>query len=334
MCKSTAIISKHDPPLLLKVAAYVSGNFVILVAVASSLALLLGPFLYPKTIGLYFLFPYCSYTYFQGRHELKDGNPWPAFSKKFPLFCVLRNYLDLKFHQPLPKELIEAERSSDAQFIFSVFPHGVNADYRILMDGMQDTVLPNVADKIRVLSASILFRIPIIREICLWTGCVDARWSVAQSLLRSGKSFVVLPGGMDEQLMTDFGKEKVYLSKRKGFIKLSMKENVPVVPMYVFGCSDMYYTSSAFFRLRFWIMKSFGACIPLSMGWMASVACPLPVKTTIVFGKPLLFQMKDQGSPSDIEVEVAHSTFVDKLISLFNEHKGRLGYGNRELEVV
>ena len=305
-------------------------GFLVLVVVVGMLA---GCVLYPRSVGLYLVVPYFSYTLLIRRDEMKDGNHWAYFSKNFFLFPPMRRFLGLEIAMPY-KELVEAEQKPNAQFVLAVFPHGTQSDYRILLDGMLPQVLPNVAEKCRVLAATVLFRIPIVREFALWTGCVDARRSVAESLLGRGRTMMVLPGGEAEQIRTTRGKEIVYLKNRKGFIKLAMRKGVPVVPVYVFGASDYYHTSHAMFGPRLWLMKSFGVCITLAAGYLGSFHCPLPTKTTVVFGKPLVFTMKEKGAPTAKELDAAHVKFMTALTNIFDEHKTELGYGDRTLEIV
>ena len=250
---STSAAPAANPSLGLKIKAYFLWNFMYWLSTFSALLVVVGPILSPQNFGLYLVLPYLTFSLFK-RDELKFGSPWPYFSQNFVAFNCLRKYLDLEF-APLPEKLKRAEKAQNAQFIFAVFPHGTNSDFRILMDGILHTVLPSVADKVRVLAASVLFRIPLVREIAMWTRCVDARRSVAEGLLDNQYSILVLPGGMDEQLVTEYQKETIYLRKRKGFIKLAMRKGVPVVPVYVFGTSDHFVTSNPCFKARHWIMK-------------------------------------------------------------------------------
>ncbi len=275
---------------------------------------------------------------------------WRRFSEKlfFPA-TIMRRYLELGFF-PLPKELVQAEAKENAQFVFAAFPHGCNSDFRALMDGVLGEVLPNLieTDRIRSLAASILFKIPVVREICLWTGCIDASRKYAEIALQNQKSLLILPGGEAEQIRTTYGKEKIYLSRRKGFIKLAMRKGVPLVPIYVFGVSDSYYTYHrtdkfdwTFFNLRYYLQKNLGICIMICTGLWGSWLCPLPKKTTIVFGKPIWFQPSNEGlsndsggfEPTNEELDKGHALFVKELTALFDEHKTRLGYGDRTLEV-
>jgi len=271
--------------------------------------------------------------------HLKDGLPWRNFSETyyFP-GTVMRSYLNLQMTKP-PPSFIKAEAQPDAQFILACFPHGCGSEFRILMEGMIQKVMPNIVgkqNKLRTLAASILFMIPCIREIALWTGCIDANRKTASKALDNGRSLLILPGGEAEQILTTYGQERIYLQSRKGFLKLAMRKNVPVVPVYVFGSSDLFYTSTAFATPRKWIQKKFGICLPICYGLWGSF-CPLPKTITIVFGSPLTFQMKGNNNndgPTEDELNNAHTQFCTELITLFDLHKERVGYGDRKLELL
>eukprot|EP00536_Pseudo-nitzschia_multiseries_P016343 jgi/Psemu1/299240/fgenesh1_pm.1081_\ len=266
-----------------------------------------------------------------------DGGVWRKFSERyfFPS-TIHRRYLNLSFHKPLPPQLVEAESLPDAQFILAAFPHGCNSDFRLLMDGIMREVFPNLVrnDKIRSLAASVLFWIPVVREISLWTGCIDASRPVAEAALKKGKSLIILPGGEAEQIRTQHGRETIYLKNRKGFVKLALRHGIPLVPVYVFGCSDSYYTySKTLHGLRMWLVKNFGICITLCSGLWGNPLCPLPKTTTIVMGRPIRFAQRREN-PTDEELDRAHAIFVRELSVLFETHKTEFGYGNRTLEII
>lgn len=140
--------------------------------------------------------------------------------------------------------------------VLAVHPHGVASDYRILLDGMLYYALPK--REVLTLSASVLFAIPMVRELALWTRCIDARKSVAARALKK-HSLMVIPGGEQEQIRTVQGREEVFLSKRMGFIKLALEQQAAVVPCYAFGCVDLYATYNDFlFSPREWLRKMLG----------------------------------------------------------------------------
>lgn len=301
---------------------FVSCHILGLLAASFNGLLLFGTFIYPRTVGIFFTLPYMTFV-LATKVELKGGAHWPWFSENFPLFKVLRKSLQIEFVD-FPKD------ASTSQYFYACHPHGVYSDFRVLIDGM----FVARGAPIKSLAATVLFRMPFIREIALWTGCVDARRSVAERSLskEQGESLLVLPGGEAEQIRTKYGREIIYLKKRKGFIKLAIRQGVPVVPMYVFGVSDYYYTSEFLLGPRMWIMKNLQICIPLSAGLGGSPVCPLLKRTSVVFGEPLKFDQCDEPTPE--QLDKAHGAFMDALVKLFDKHKGGLGYGDRELEIM
>lgn len=328
-------MKETNPSLLLKARAFLSMNGMIGFIILFNACLLFNIFpqsrLYALTsyIAMRILLPGGAF----GR-EHKDGATWRYFSEKLlPFGGTLRSYLNLTFEPPA-HEFVEQEALPDAQFVFAMFPHGCGAEYRIVMDGVIQNVMPNIIakDNLRTLAATVLFHIPLIREFSLWTSCINASRSSAEHALAKGRSLIVLPGGEAEQIMTEYGKEKVYLSRRKGFIKLAMRKNVSVVPMYVFGCSDYFITSDFLYGLRYKLVKSMGICIPFSFGLFGSM-CPLPKNTTIAMGRPLKFEMAG-STPEPQELDEAHALFTKELIALFDKHKESAGYGDRQLQII
>ena len=69
--------------------------------------------------------------------------------------------------------------------------HGVASDFRVAMDGLLYEALPG--RKVVTLAASVLFTLPLVRELCLWTRCIDASKKVAARALSRGLSLQVPP---------------------------------------------------------------------------------------------------------------------------------------------
>merc|ERR1711924_478044 len=182
------------------------------------------------------------------------------------------------------------------------------------------------------LAASVLFRLPIVRELCLWTGCVDAGRLTAMKMLGAGHSVGVIPGGEHEQLLTTFGEEIVFLKSRLGFIKLALRFDVPVVPCYVFGVSDLHYTTKLLLGVRLFLVKRFGIAIPLSTGSYGLPTAPLKKPVDIVVGDPIdLRRSQDlttgeikivaDQDPTPEQVQIAHAKYIAALQTLFDKNR-------------
>ena len=272
--------------------------------------------------------------------EFKYGRPDPEFSKTYWAFVRMRAWLKLTLHRTgvVQEALLKANPTGQAVFAF--FPHGVNSDFRVLMDGMMYEAFAKTYAESRAvtLAATVLFQLPGVRRLSLKTSCVDAGRPTATRCLDAGLSLMLCPGGQDEQIETIYGRERVFLKRRSGFIRLAIIHNVPVVPAYCFGNSDLYYTSRLLHGLRVWLVRHLRIAIPLYSGGWGLFAYPmpkgfpLPVPNNVVFGDPLSFPQTDD--PTREEVQAAHDTFIAALTALFEEHKAAFGCASRSLEVL
>ena len=58
------------------------------------------------------------------------------------------------------------------------------------------------------------------------------------------------------KILGEYGKEVLYLKKRMGFVKLALRNGVPLVPAYVFGANDTFRTSTVLQRTRLALVKN------------------------------------------------------------------------------
>lgn len=172
----------------------------------------LQPFVFVPPLLLYVLYIKCV-----SRPDLKDGAGWQYFSKHDWGIVALRRFLRLRLHVSTSL----CQREPNKPVLIGIHPHGVASDYRVAMDGLLYQALPG--REVLTLGASVLFSLPFVRELVLWTRCIDASKHVAARALRRGLSLQVIPGGEAEQMRTQTGVEEVFLAKRFGFIKLSMQ---------------------------------------------------------------------------------------------------------------
>ena len=236
--------------------------------------------------------------------------------------------------------------SPSTNLIYACHPHGTIAFNRAAV-GFQMSHLWSPATGIknlRVLTATAAFYVPVIRELWIWSYCIEASKSVAVKALKrlnpkrtveDRVAIFVYPGGEKEQLLTVQGKEVVYLKDRKGFVKLALEQGCELVPVYAFGESDLYYHSPFLLEGRQWIAKTFGAAIPLICGSVGLLPYFPKSGVTMVFGDGVgLKPAKDPENVTKEELDSGHELYMTKLKELFDKEKGALGYGDRELEIV
>lgn len=177
-----------------------------------------------------------------------DGRRAGVHSRKFVALPIFRFIWQRCLGMPLCAVLWQDKefgKSGDERFIFCSHPHGVASAHHIGPmicpgicegEGRSFADVPGADTAIRRdLSASVLFRVPLLREVMLWAGCVDASRSVAERLLRGKKgkkgkepfkfgdpvahSLAILVGGEQEQLLAQAGEHTVFVNKRKGHVK-------------------------------------------------------------------------------------------------------------------
>lgn len=181
----------------------------------------------------------------------------------------------------------------------------------------------------------LLWWLPFIRSFLQLTGCVTpaARESFKE-LLKSRIPFGLLPGGSEEIILNIKGRERIYLKKRKGFVKYSLQEGYTLVPGYAFGETDTYWTPS--FPLaegfRFWLMKVTKIIIPCTWGFFSPYLPLYNTSLDTVWGKPIKLPRIER--PSQEDIDHWHSVYIDHIKGVFDRNKARFGYGDRELEIL
>lgn len=185
----------------------------------------------------------------------------------------------------------------------------------------------------RMLGASVVFRIPLMRELSLWFGAVDASRSNCERLLRAGVNVVVWPGGLDEASSID-KPEEVRLRTRTGFIRLAVKHGTPVLPMFVFGELDAVRPISPLpSSMARFLQKKLRMSTNIFLGrWLVM---PFRVPFNLCVGRPVsVKQCTEEGSELDAEVARVHAEYKKELALLFEDNKSRFNYAQRKLVFV
>ena len=177
-------------------------------------------------------------------------------------------------------------------------------------------------EKLTIIIATILFRIPVVRDFFLEWNYVDASREVANSVLASGRSIVVIPGGEQESVMTIKGEDIVVLWKRKGFIRLALAHGADIVPVFGAGTTDTFVTYPSVFGFRRWLQKSLGVAMAVYRGQYFT---PLPFKDApqrVLIGEPIGTPApRVKGTRPDEElVDEYHKKYIAALKELHAKH--------------
>lgn len=76
-----------------------------------------------------------------------------------------------------------------------------------------------------------------------------------RKLLENGECVGILPGGFEEATITSPKENRIFITKRKGFIYYALKYGTPIYPVFVFGENTLFHTIDWFLPLRIWLNK-------------------------------------------------------------------------------
>lgn len=265
-----------------------------------------------STIGVVVV-PYCLWLFIDNSYK-KDGRLSTKF-QRLPIWSRICKYFNATIN-------VAEKLDSNQQYIFCQFPHGAMSFGHVLTFTNGAGFLDNVynGDK-RDLAATGLFYIPIFREMCILLGCVDASKRTAVHNLKKGRSLLIFIGGEREQLMTEANDHKIYLKDRKGFVKLALEYDIPLVPMYVYGENEIYINSNFAIGIRKWLQKNFQVGIPIVFHFL-----PKKVNLNLEIGSPIIYKRKSSNiAISDDEINEFHNQFCIAMEKLFENTKAKHG---------
>lgn len=153
-------------------------------------------------------------------------------------------------------------------------------------------------------------------------------------MLTSGKSIVILVGGIAEQMLAERGDHTIYVKKRKGHIRLALEYGIPIVPGYAFGENDLYTHSGLWLSFRRAVAKRFSFAILIGHGdskWLPFFPHE-GVAINQVFGKPI--EVERKLDPATEDIEKLHDKYVSELVRLFDTYKEKYGYKDATIKIV
>lgn len=246
----------------------------------------------------------------------------------FPMECI-----------PVSEKVKQQLSSKDQAFVMGVHPHGIHCFPLALLaspDTPFDAQFPGLVSgsstapthPLTGLAASVMFKIPVVREFFLAFGYIDASRKVADAALASGRSIFVVTGGEEESMYSNKtatgGKEDILVLKnRKGFVRLALRHGAALVPIYGINNNDTFETYTFAMGLRQWIQKTLKIALPIFHGRYltplpyqvhikAIVGEPIPTPKPKPFGEKLDEKLVDEYHQKYIAaVKDMHSKFAD-----------------------
>lgn len=145
-------------------------------------------------------------------------------------------------------------------------------------------------------------------------GGILAHPKMAIAALRRNAAVLVYPGGAEDMFRPHSMRHKIHFAGRKGFIKLALREEVPIVPMISHGAHDtLIILTDLYHQLRQlhdewgfpWLLDSDIGVFPIYLGlpWGLAIGplpnIPLPVQMHTRVCAPIVFERYGREAASD-----------------------------------
>ena len=234
------------------------------------------------------------------------------------------------FHTRLILEDFEDIKNS-GQAIFAVEPHDI---LPLSIFAFNDKLNGIPGHKCLGCITSFCFNIPFMRHLYTWVNSTSVDKKNFISLIESGISPVMCPGGVQEVTLMESDKECVlYLNSRFGFIKLALQYGIPIVPAFTFGQRKSYTSWVPKNKFIINIGRKIGFMPLLFFGlWGLPFAPALPVDYTVVVGTSI--KLPKIADPSHSEVQKYHALYISKLSALYEANKAKYDMGDVSLRIV
>jgi 2-acylglycerol O-acyltransferase 2 len=245
--------------------------------------------------------------------------------RSWPFSCIPTyfNYEEIK--ETTDEEVQELMKKR--RVLFCVQPHGVFsfggacAGVEWSKSWWSPTESPTAA-------ANVITSIPILKHIVGIFGITDASSRGLTKTLKK-KSVVLYIGGIAELFLSSENEEKLFIRKRKGFIKLALRTGVEIIPIYFLGNTTVLTVLKSSFLRKF--ARITGASLTAFWGRFY-LPIPRAKKIVGIVGKPLGIPATPVPEPTQAQVDEWHTKYLAEVERIYEQYKGtNADYKGKEL---
>lgn len=220
--------------------------------------------------------------------------------------------------------LIIEEELKESNCLFSFHPHGV-LGFGFTLSASQNKIL---YDSVYCGSRAMI-NMPISGIFARWIGVHGVNNTNFKELMQKGKNISFVPGGFEEASITNYGKDRIFIKERKGFLKYALEYGYRVYPVYTFNENKLFYTVNGFEKIGHLLNKF---KLPGIIFYSKYLIFPnYNIDLTTVIGKPI--DLPKILKPTTEDVDKYHKLYINSLEELYNKYKKQFG-ASEELEIL
>ncbi len=144
------------------------------------------------------------------------------------------------------------------------------------------------------------FGLPVLGSILRRLGLLPASQQNARRVLREGASLLVYPGGAHEVFRPWAERNRVDFAGHRGFVRLALREQVPVLPVAGHGAHETLVVLSRGESLSRWL--GLDARLRIKVCPLVLPLPPLPARITVEIAQPLDWSCHGPEAADDPEV--------------------------------
>lgn len=159
------------------------------------------------------------------------------------------------------------------------------------------------------LAHDFIMKAPVSKQIMSKLGGVPAGHEIANKLFKAGKKVLVYPGGDIDSLRPYRERNEVKFDGRMGYIRLALRNNVPIIPLVAYGAQGTIYVISdnqflaKFLRLdKLFRVKVLPLMLSFPWGLTLGVSppyIPFPTKISMEVLEPIYFDRSGVAAAED-----------------------------------
>ncbi|KAK1134841.1 hypothetical protein K0M31_007610 [Melipona bicolor] len=288
-------------------------------------------FIYSETLR-YFVLLYFIWMYYDSSVYIAGGKR--AQLKLWIRSCTLNRYICNYF----PVKLVKTtDLDPNKSYLFCNFPHGIMccgvygafatdaAGFRTLFPGID----------VNTIILEQFFKTPFFRDYCRINPVASSSSESLNYLLSTkpeapftGRATVLVVGGAAEVMESKPGTYRILIKRRRGFVRLALKNGVPLVPVCSFGETNVYdqltFPEGSFIKEVMNFIRKITGIPPIFLmgrGLFQNSFGVLPRRTpiTVVVGSPM--DLPKIEEPAKEQIDEYHGKFIEHMVDFFEKEK-------------